>query len=178
MERLITKIAAGTSDFDSISSGSSTNKGLDKLLALAGISQAHTNLLFGAYLGQRREQIKLKGYLLLRKDQWFTGSNEIHSLKLVNGAVSAITNNSYKSVECYKCAGTGVIKSQACTKCLGIGQTAQKPKEYQLCGFSRSLWYKKEYKHLRDSFTGLIDMLLVLDGELRKSIAINNRDNY
>ena len=177
MERLLVALSAGTTDLSAISGSSSTNKGLDKLTDLAGLCQLHTNMLFGIYLNQRQATIQLKGYLLINSGKWFNSNNDKHKLKLLNGAIRALKTNSYRLVQCYKCSGIGSISGEQCAKCKGIGQSSVKPKEYDLCGFSRSFWYNKKYRYLRESFKLVVNMLLVIDGELKNEIAIKKRDN-
>lgn len=172
MERLLSKLAAGTANLGEITGSSSNSKGLDKILALKGLQRVHMNYIYGVYLGETLQLMKLKGYLALK----FSLSPAFAS-KIISGAVQAIASNSYRLAECYKCGGTGLSKETKCLRCSGLGQTSKKPKEYQLCSIGRSAWYKKENQQIREQYIMLVDHLLQLDSELRSAIAKNNRDN-
>ena len=106
MEQLIAKLAAGSPGFLVAQQGSTTtNKGLDKVLALAGLSDKHVNHLYGIYLDNRNAAIKIKGRLLFLAGEWFPDINKVTLLKVVNGAFKALKTNAYKPVDCYKCDG-------------------------------------------------------------------------
>lgn len=177
MENILSKLSTGSTDLSAVLGGSSgKNKGLDKILAIAGLKRQHSNILFGCYLGQRLALVKLKGHLLLQFKPRFNGKCQKYALQLVSGAVTALKDNAYKSVDCYKCGGDGLHKELTCARCAGTGKTSQKPKEYQLCSLSRSLWYKKESQEIRDLYSDLVSYLLQLDHELKQVIAKNERD--
>lgn len=170
MEHLLGKLTAGSTDLSAVLGGSDgTTKGLDKILAISGLNQQQINVLYGCYLDQRLPLIKLKGHLLLEfKDR--LDNHYKHSLRLVNGAVNALKDDCYKMIDCYKCGGNGLVKELTCARCGGIGKASQKPKEYQLCGISRSLWYKKESKQLRELFADLVTYMLQLDTTLKQTV--------
>ena len=171
MEHLLSKLATGTANLGEITGSSGTDKGLNKILGLKGLSRLHMNYIYGVYLGERMPLIKLRGYLSNK----FTLTPNFE-YKLVNGAIQALVTNSYRLVDCYKCDGTGVKSEEKCSRCAGIGQTAKKPKEYELCGVGRSLWYKKESAALREQYAQLVDHLLQIDHELRAAIKLNDSD--
>jgi hypothetical protein len=173
MENLLKKLATGTANLGEITGSGGTSKGLNKILALKGLSRLHMNYIYGIYLGERMPLIKLKGYL---SNKFNIASD--HKLKLVNGAVEAIASNSYRSVDCYKCGGSGVNHEVKCARCSGTGQAAKKPKEYELCGLGRSFWYKKENILLRSQYADIVDHLFQIDNDLRAAIKQNGSDTY
>ena len=178
MERLLGRLSVGSTDLSAVLGASDgTTKGLDKILAIAGLKPHHTNVLYGCYLDHRLALIKLKGHLLLEFKPSITGQCQRYALQLVNGAVTALKNNAYKSVDCYKCGGDGLVNELTCARCSGIGKTSQKPKEYQLCNVSRSLWYKKESLAMRDLYVSMVSHLLQLDHELKQTITNYGRDS-
>ncbi|MBO9492086.1 hypothetical protein J7384_17120 [Endozoicomonas sp. G2_1] len=179
MEKLLTKLATGSAKLEATGSSTSTKASLDKVLNIKGISITHNNYLYAIYLDDRIATIKLKGHLLIVSNDWLEQHDDKQRLKLINGAIEALKTNAYQSVDCYKCNGSGRVNESEsdCDRCKGIGSVAKKPKAYQLCGFHRSYWYRKDNTQLREVFDRLVNKLFKLDNEVRAAIAKNERDN-
>ena len=143
--------------------------GLDKLGILNGLSRIQLHYLFAIFLHERASLITLRAHLSSVPELQLPEGLKHHQLKVINGALRALTDNGYREVMCYKCKGKG------CEHCCHTGKNTKKPKEYQLCNFPRGTWYNKNNRPVREMYEQILDYLFKIQSDVSRQINKNKQ---